>query len=766
MTPLNIATSEDRAQAPDVYAGNGDRDADTGEWAARGWLELKGLLTTIVLLVVFDMAVVTSHVLVNSRVIVVGLALFLPGATVLAATGVRLTNPFSHLVGVFGAGTAVWMAWVALSSAALFPLGVSDPLDALPLMVGINVVILVALLLRPSGADPVWDLLRPNRARPSVIVGLVGALLPLSAVAAAERLNGGFGGAAAAAVTVAALAVLVLVLIRAPNWPDGRAQYLLFSAALTLIYLYTWRSNHLFGFDVQQEYQRFTVTLETGRWVPPSNGDPYAAMLSITALPAALVKVSGLGGLTLFKTLYPFYLATVPPLTYGLVRIWLPSRPAAVSVTYLIALTQFADQLSGISRQEVGLFYFNLLLLVLFDPQLDRRRRTGTAIVALAALVVSHYSTSYVTVFVLVGTWILFGLVRLLRRGPSRRVPDVRVSMVVAGAGVVFIWLWDLVITRSAHNLTSIVAAFADDGPNLLPNRGSSPLTTWLSGNVTNSVSPAEYYRLAYQASLTEHWLHRYPSTLTSHFPAATVSAASASPTGPFFNLSVLVSELFLVATVVGAVLLLLDRSRKSGVPLEYGLLAAVMLVFVAVARVSGTLATAYNQERAQIQAGMVLAVALALVVDRCSRRLRGAVMWSAVIGIVLLAIGSTGLANPDRPTLTNSGQYYDAFYMSDQDVAAAHWMVGAAGPRPLLWTDEYGELRIWAGSGYPAGTQRDLTPETLDQSAWVLATGYNVAGRAYGASGEHDSTYRFPADFLARTKAIVYSSPHARVYR
>ena len=421
MTPPETATVaspvEDEPQAPDVSARRDGRDPHSGERSAKGWLETKGILTTVVLLVVFDMAVVTRHALIDSRIIVVGLGLFLPGASVLAATRVRLTNPFSHLVGVFGTGAAVWMAWVVASSATLPPSGVRHPLDALPLTVGINMVVLVALLFRPHGVDPVWDLLRSDGKRPSVIVGLAGALLPLSAVAAAERLNGGFGGAAAVAVSIAALGVLVLVMVKAPHWADGRVQYLLFTTGLALIYLYTWRSNHLFGFDVQQEYQRFTFTLGTGRWVPPTNGDPYSAMLSITALPAALVKVSGLSGLTLFKGLYPLFLATVPPLTYGLVRVWLSPRPAAVSAAYLIALSQFAGQLSEISRQEVGLCYFGLLVVVLFDPLLTPRRRTGVAVAALGALVVSHYSTSYITVYVLVATWILFGLVRLLQRG-------------------------------------------------------------------------------------------------------------------------------------------------------------------------------------------------------------------------------------------------------------------------------------------------------------------------------------------------------------
>ena len=84
----------------------------------------------------------------------------------------------------------------------------------------------------------------------------------------------------------------------------------------------------------------------------------------------------------------------------------------------------------------------------------------------------------------------------------------------------------------------------------------------------------------------------------------------------------------------------------------------------------------------------------------------------------------------------------------------------------PLIWTDEFGELRIWAGTTYAAATHTDLTPATIDQGSWVLATGYNVGGTAYGEVDNEVSTYLFPSAFLGRVKALVYSSPGARFYR
>ena len=69
------------------------------------------------------------------------------------------------------------------------------------------------------------------------------------------------------------------------------------------------------------------------------------------------------------------------------------------------------------------------------------------------------------------------------------------------------------------------------------------------------------------------------------------------------------------------------------------------------------------------------------------------------------------------------------------------------------------------ANASYLCGIT-DLTPATIDQGAWVLATGYNIGGTAYGEVDNEVSTYLFPSAFLGRVKALVYSSPGARVYR
>ena len=515
---------------------------------------------TAVLLAVLDLAVACSHQFLASRLCALVLVVILPGATISGACRVRLENRVSQFTLVVGTGLATLMGWAVVASRAVPRLGIPRPLETLPLTVAINVIVLAAALACPKGSDPVLALVDTPWSRSSTVIGVGCVVLPLAGIAGVERLNSGRGGALVLLVVVATLVLLGAALWKAGVWSDSRVQLMVFSAGLTLIYLYTYRSNHLFGSDIQREFQRFSTTAGAGRWSPPTNGDPYAAMLSITALPAVLVKTTAISGTYLFKGFYPLLLAAVPVLTYAFARRWVPARPAMIATVYLIVLSQFAQQLSSIARQEVALFYFGLLFVVLFDPGLRARKRTLVAMALLGAMVVSHYTTSYITVVVLAATWAVFGLLRLVRRSLAGRWPNRPViNLPLVLSGIVMILAWDVGITASTGNASSFVTSFEQQGPNLLPSFGGSILHRWLDGNVAQVTSPSNFYRLAKRTSLTSQpWLNHYPTALTARYPAA---AAPVQPKdglglGGVLNgitqASTAMAELFLLIVVVG----------------------------------------------------------------------------------------------------------------------------------------------------------------------------------------------------------------------
>ena len=639
--------------------------------------------------------------------------------------------------------------------------------------IAINLIVVCLALSCPRNVDPVLDQLKPSRymqPRPWHLV----AVLPVLAVAGVERLNDGHGSALVQFAIGAVIISLIIGFVQAWRGRHVRAQVFLFCASLALLYLYSYRGNHLFGYDIQQEYQRFSGTFSAARWVPPSDGDPYTAMLSITALPTALAKLTSISGLYLFKGLYPIFLAFVPGLIYELAAHWLPGRAAFIGAAYMVVLPDFSSQLPALARQETGFLFFALLVVALFAPELRGRPRQMVIAVLLAGLVVSHYTTSYVAVALLGSTWLFYALFRALARLRHRKPARPRVGIVTVALGVSMVLAWDVWITNSSANVTKFMSSLTDDGLQLLPYAKGSILNSYLKGNVGAAITPSGYYAQAEQTSrASQPWLHPFPAALTSHYPAqyapsplllhALVPGSGSATSGVVTTLD----ELILVLIGLGVALCFLKRRRPPRVPLEVAALCLAFLGFLALIRFSGTVAGSYNSDRAQLQGAIILVVALGLAAEAIMARFRlgPAVLVAALLVILVNSIGETSIVTGGGAPvlLANGGPGYDYFVISDGEVSAARWLVANGGPNPLIYTDEYGPLRIWDATSDASSPQTLLTPATVAPLAWVYAAAYSVVdGRAYGGS----VTYAFPAKFLGAVDNLVYSDPTARVYQ
>ena len=733
------------------------------------------LVTTVVLLAVLDGAVALPHVLA-ARLVALAIALLLPGALAVEAMRARFGSRYTQAALVLGAGVAVVMAWALFASTVMPSLGVKRPLDREPFEAGLNLVAMGLALLCPNGRDPVLHLLKPASKPwlPRWRAWYTVALLPVLSAAGVERLNSGHGSLLVQLTIVGSALALIAGFLEARAARHQRAQAFLFCASLALLWLYSLRSDYLFGYDIQQEFQRFSYTFANARWSPPADGDPYAAMLSITALPTSLSKLTSVSGLYLFKGLYPVFAALVPGLSYELASRWVSGRAAFIGAAYLIVLTDYSSQLPALARQEVAFLFFALLVLALFTQELEERRRQVLIIALLAALVVSHYSTSYVAVVMLASTWVVYGFFRAFRK---RGTPVVNLLTVVLGIGMIV--AWDVVITHSSSNVTRFVSSLADEGVRILPyGKGQSVVQRYLSGNVGTTMTPAQYYaRTGQAARASEPWLHPFPSSVTRLYPAQAapgtyqMAALVKGSAGPVNTLVILVDELLLVAVACGVLISFAGRLTKRGgrVPLEISVMMLAFLAFLGLIRVSGTVAGSYNADRAQLQASIVLAIALGISADWLIKHARAGVLLVAALIVMLLAgTGESVVVTGGDPSvlLANAGSEYDFFVISGGEVTAARWLVANMGAHPVIYTDEYGPLRIWDATGYAPLPNTWLTPTALDQGAWVYAPSSDVAGaRSYGSIDGAGVAYRFPAKFLQKVDDLVYSDPTARVY-
>jgi uncharacterized membrane protein len=394
-------------------------------------------------------------------------------------------------------------------------------------------------------------------------------------------------------------------------------------------------------------------------------------------------------------------------------------------------------------------------------------------------MVTAHYSTTYVAVTIIGLAMVLQWLASRIRRDIPAITGAFAVAFLVSLAGA-FVW-YGPVTHSAASELVQLGQSLKAHGLDVLPNRaaGQSPVAAYLQGNTPTPMPAAQYARLVhshyadnvhYVTPLADAGLPRYALRNSAPpVPPVTWHAANSA-----LNLgSVIVQQLVYLLGAVGALLMVVWR-RTPVLTRQVGLLALATVFLLALIRLSGTLADAYNQERALLQSTVVLAVALFWLVQRLAgqRRWRqAAAAGLAAGGLTVMFLTTSGLAGVllgggTATNLANSGEDFERYYMTAPELASARWLGTSVRPGQLVYADRYAQLPLYAVAGIYHGLVGDVTPLTISQHAWVYASRANVVdGRARALYDDHTVTYVFPAAFLGANYDLVYTDGSSEVF-
>jgi uncharacterized membrane protein len=724
-----------------------------------------------------DLSIILSQIWAF-RVLALVLIFTFPGIALLDALRVPRPAIGRYPAILIGASVAVIMlvggtAHLIGNAAGLTPL--SKP----PLVIGFSVT-LSAICGLAGRAEPL-DLSGVTLRKSWLI-----PVLPVAtAIAGAMILN--HNGPSLIALVSAALAIagLLATLVLPVPLLSRFAGPLLFSCALALLYSFSLRSNYVFGWDISTEYRVMSQTVANGYWTSNVHGNAYAAMLSITLVPATLVKTTGLDGAYVFKLIYPIFAALMPLTIYTLCRQHLSVKFAVVTPVLMVAQQAWSSMVPALARQELGLMYFTLLLVALLDPSLPSRCRRSFAVVFGIALVLSHYSTTYVTSILFVGAAILAVVFsRLGRWQASSRVP----LLISAATLVIAAMIWYVPLTHSTAELSRVTSGLLENGPQILPNSsGGSPLSTWLNGNTVRPLTVSQYDQELAQNYASRSWVE--PAGAPSAYPLVAAPAMpGGSRLGPLPGLvtlgNVAVNQAVNFLAIAGtAVLMVVARRRRDPRLVTAGFLSLMMVMLLGSLRVSAAIAEAYNQERMMVQGLQVLALgigallaALSALIQRMLNRGRfftslGRVVpafLAASVGLMFLNnVGVISYFNSgNAANFANQGEDYERFYIQMPEVASAQWLAARIQPKDVLVTDRYGQLRMALFLDRKEGIVPDLAPPAIDKDSFVYLTTINMKGRDRGSIGQTAATFATPLRYLNDTKGVVYTNSYVDVYR
>jgi uncharacterized membrane protein len=743
-------------QIPFVPASHGRHAARPSQAALRAYGPLLALVAVLVAL----------HRWWGAEFLLFPLLLVLPGVLLLRALRVPGRAVASFPAYVPAASVAVLIV-SSLAVDAVGPLvGFSHPLRTVPLLVGVELScagLLAGSLRAPASTAIPWSSLDPP-----------GRL----ARAGALRLNTGHSNALAVLATAACVVAVVWGIARAPRLDNVSLMVILYAVSLAVMWAYSLRGEVVYGFDISTEYYALHHTVTSGIWHFSHPGDAYGALPAVTLLPAELHFLSGVSDLMVLKLLYPAITAMFPVGIYGLGLRMVERRWAFVAASFIVVQSTFAQELPALARQEIAMVFFIAMLGAIFDTGVSKQARWTLGAILGVGMALSHYSTTYFAIGMLALLVALQWVVSWFRDIP--RVAGAFVAaLVVTTAGAV---IWYGPVTQSASNVSQFVSLTTSHGLNLLPSQasGQNLISSYLNANTQSPMSASQYQRqVAQQYAAQKKFVTPLPDATAVKYALRDATAPE-----PPVRLSSVHSLLGLIELVagqlaellgaIGAIVLAL-RKKTPPVVRQLALLSAGTLLALGAIRLSSTIASAYNQQRAFLQAFTVLGITMAWTLQALEARLR---RWHSLVTVaaaVALAVifaemsGLTGVAlgGGTATNLASSGEDYDRYNTTVPEIASAQWLGGQVRPGQLVYADRYGELRLNAETPISHGLLNDITPQTLDQNAWVYASRANlVDGQARQLFDNHAVTYAFPLGFLDGNFDIVYANGSSEVFR
>lgn len=676
------------------------------------------------------------------------------------------------------------------------------PLSTIPIAVTLALTVIALGAFLPAAQDGRLAAWRPSAAEVCG-VGLAGVVCLALSVAGPIRLNNGFGDDVSVAAMVCATA-LAITMLALPRISVAAAELGLYCASLSLLLTTSMRGWVITGHDVQKEYYYFTLALGWQHWDVHLFSNPFNACVSITLLPVAVVRLTAISGISVFKVLIPVLFATAPVMIFRSVLNVAPRRIAVLSALFFIMFPTYYTDMPYLGRQEVAfvLLGCGMLLITESGPQLRARRIAFVSLVGGMAL--AHYSTTYVVILVLAIAVAVDLARRFSERRRGRRSADRRRApgpsflvwwMLPIVVGIALIWAGPA--TGTAGQLKSTVSIALQE---VIGNDAGQSGSSGTSFSIFGSSKETDQQRLAdYEAATVQNAAAQrakgglLPTSVTDAVSTPYVAPADAPPTSLGrtldsigINVSMLnslgrtaVAYLLQLFIVLGLIALWLKRSKGVQPVRDQVALTIGSLGMLAILTLIPQLSVDYSVLRA-FQQGIFffapfMALGLVWVLEGLKRWSLPA-LYAVVATLTLFLTGAlprvTG-AYAVPLSLGNTGQYYDIYYPTPAEVKASAWLEHtirtsgspASSAGNVIQTDQYTYNRLQ--TVFTGGIKANIYPAVLSADA------YTFLGAETTDLGEvtvfYDGdliTYRYPTALLNQVYNEIYASNGVEIYQ
>jgi len=337
---------------------------------------------------------------------------FIPGLLILRALRLHRLNGIEALLYAVGLSVATLM-FIGLFMNTVYPLiGISTPISLEPLIISISAFVsalcVLSYLRDRNFAEPNPINLKDAFSSPILFL----CLLPFIAVLGTYLAN--FHQSNILLMILIPVIGALPVLAMAGAFKERLYPLAVFVIAVSLLYHTSLISSHLWGWDIQLEYYFSKLVLANGYWDSSLYGSTNG-MLAIVMFAPIYSIVCNLNVVWVFKIIYPLLFALVPLAMYRLFQKQTSNKISFLACCFFMFVTVFYSEMIQLARQQIAELFFTLMLLSVVSEYIGRVCKSILLTLFGFSIVVSHYGTAYLLMFILIVNYLLLFLIGRLQ---------------------------------------------------------------------------------------------------------------------------------------------------------------------------------------------------------------------------------------------------------------------------------------------------------------------------------------------------------------
>lgn len=700
---------------------------------------------------------------------------------------------FSYMVGL----SLSLLIFLGLFINTFLPLlGVIKPLSEVPVIAGYNLLLLVlGIIAFIRNKTLNLEITYPKFSKLNWTILLSSLIfLPLSVFGAITLNNGGASRIALSMIFGIVIYMFAITLLR-KRLTDDIFPPIIYFIGLSLLLSYSLRSWHILGWDINLEYQMFQLTKTKLLWTVSNSLDYFNSCLSITILPTLFDSVLKINDEYIYKIVYQLLFALVPVNIYLIVKRYTSSLLAFFASFLVMSQQYFYMGLTSITRQEIAFIFFTSSILILFNNKVENKIRNAIFVLFGISLVVSHYSTNYVALFLFFAVYLLMLSLRLLKRGShflnnsfieNLRLENVNLKLAPLIILVVLTIIWNVFITKSSNNLKyTIFAMYRTIGETFSNNNRSQTVYSFLFNKnysysnyqLDKSISKftQDYFRLNNIDPVLK-------GTNTNNYkPRLVFDSNSSSEKTALNRLSLypytIAKYIIMLSLLIGMIYLLVRKSKDNKhINLEYAFFTLASLIFIVMVIVLPQISVSYDVERVFFQCLTFSSFCILIGMKIIFKHLRSLKYIFILCILVIYMLYQSGVTasltgNVLRVNTLNTGREYNAHYIHDEDTYAIKWISKRYENYMYIYMDFMAVAKFKSFSGRNINKIPYMIPNIIDKSNYVYAsysnTHENIAflDDIIYSSG-NSLTINYPFNFLDSNKNLIYNNGGAKIYK